>query len=339
MPYVWEMIKEAAFHSDNTVITYAEIQEYIANHYSNVNKSTIIAQIIACSVNHATRPYYNNQKPRLCNTPHDFLYNVGRGQVMLYSPEKHGQWAIVKNADGVAEVKKIDKAGSNEEALLIHFATQTAPSMRPVQRKPRNGPTIPAPCESEVVRYLDEWKGLENYVLQEHALNKLFLNTYPENKNIDDVLIKVSALNDFYSTNIFSVFAVAKHIISLRIDERLAQDDEALVNDLALVEVAPGKTKNFYSFATKYCSHHRPDAYPIYDSYVANTLRHFRDVDAFFSFRNDELKFFSAFKKILMQFRSYYGLNDYSLKSIDRYLWLLGKEYLPKNYGSRKPQL
>ena len=29
-----------------------------------------------------------------------------------------------------------------------------------------------------------------------------------------------------------------------------------------------GKKKNLYSFASKYCSHHNPEAYPIYDSYV-----------------------------------------------------------------------
>jgi hypothetical protein len=59
-----------------------------------------------------------------------------------------------------------------------------------------------------VRHYLDKWDALENYTLQENALKKLFFQTYPQNTDIDDVLIKVSALNDFYSTNIFSVFTV-----------------------------------------------------------------------------------------------------------------------------------
>jgi len=33
---------------------------------------------------------------------------------------------------------------------------------------------------------------------------KLFTETYPENTKMDDVLIKVCSLNDFYSTYIFS---------------------------------------------------------------------------------------------------------------------------------------
>lgn len=81
-------------------------------------------------------------------------------------------------------------------------------------------------------------------------------------------LIKVSALNDFYSTNIFSPFQVAKHIINLDIDDRLQVGDVTLVNDIAKVTMDNGKVENFYFFATKYCSHHKPIDLPIYDSYV-----------------------------------------------------------------------
>lgn len=92
------------------------------------------------------------------------------------------------------------------------------------------------------------------YVLQERSLNKLFIETFPNNTKIEDILIKASALNDFYSTNIFSIFPVAKHILSLNIDERLKAGDTSLVSEIASVEIN-GKKKVFYSFA-KYCSHH-----------------------------------------------------------------------------------
>ena len=61
---------------------------------------------------------------------------------------------------------------------------------------------IPRPCKEEVIKYLNKWDSLENYVLQEKSLDKLFINTYPNNIEIEDILIKVSSLNDFYSTNI-----------------------------------------------------------------------------------------------------------------------------------------
>ena len=96
---------------------------------------------------------------------------------------------------------------------------------------------IPKPNKKEVIKYLNLWDSLENYVLQESSLDKLFFKTYPENKDINDILIKASSLNDFYSTNIFSIFPVAKHILELNIDERLKNGDESLVNDIAKVTI------------------------------------------------------------------------------------------------------
>jgi hypothetical protein len=191
---------------------------------------------------------------------------------------------------------------------------------------------IPKPCIGEIEKYLNKWDSLENYTLQENALEKLFNRTYPQNTEIEDVLIKVSSLNDFYSTNIFSPFTVAKHIVELNIDKRLEESDVTLVNDIAKVKMDNGNVINFYSFATKYCSHHKPYDYPIYDSYVYKILRYFRDEDSFHKFRTAELKEFPVFKDILITFRNFYGLDNYSLKDIDRYLWQLGKEKFPNKY-------
>lgn len=81
------------------------------------------------------------------------------------------------------------------------------------------------PSPDEVQKYLLKWDNLGSYVVQEEALDDLFMKTYPNNTDIKQVIIKVSALNDFYSTNIIKVFNVAKHIIDLNIDERLAIND------------------------------------------------------------------------------------------------------------------
>ena len=190
---------------------------------------------------------------------------------------------------------------------------------------------IPTPCKKEVQKYLDLWDSLENYVLQENSLYKLFNKTYPKNTDIDDILIKASSLNYFYSTNIFSIFPVAKHILELDIDERLKNGDTSLVNDIADVTIS-GVKKHFYSFATKYCSHHNSDAFPIYDDFVKKVLLYFKSKDKFDVFTADDLKDYSKFKNILISFKKYYDIDNYSLKDIDRYLWQLGKKYFPKNY-------
>ena len=196
-------------------------------------------------------------------------------------------------------------------------------------RKPLQN--IETPCPEQVQYYLDAWDKQENYVLQENALDKLFFETYPNNTDINDILIKASSLNDFYSTNIFSIFAVAKHIHSLNIDSRLREGDLSLVDDIAEITIG-GKQKCFYSFASKYCSHHEPTLFPIYDFYVERVLIHFRQVDVFCDFQNEDLKQYPKFMAVLDAFQQHYGLMEYNKKDLDRYLWQLGKRYFPRKY-------
>jgi len=230
------------------------------------------------------------------------------------------RFRLFLDSDGTAEsvLKKQKKTGS-----------------RTTTRKKKIKVDVPSPSNEQVDYYLEKWKELENYRLQEDALNKLFFELCPENKDIADILIKASTLNNFYSTNIFSIYPVAKHIHELDIDSRLEAGDAGLVADIQQVMIG-GKKKNFYSFATKYCSHHNPFAYPIYDSYVDEVLRYFRNRDSFFNFKDGDLKKYEKFKSILIAFQSFYDLDEYNLKQIDQYVWQLGKEYFPRNYGKKK---
>ena len=185
------------------------------------------------------------------------------------------------------------------------------------------------PTTGEVDKYLHQWDDLENYVNQEKALDKLFFQLCKTNVDLSDILIKCSALNDFYSTNIFDIHSVAKHIFRIpRIDERLVQGDLSLIDEIYHVEVGKDKKEHcFYSFASKYCSHHQPFKYAIFDNYVEKVLVYFRKRDHFFEFQNEELRYYPSFISIVRKFQKYYGLEDYNLKQIDKYLWQLGKEY------------
>ena len=104
-----------------------------------------------------------------------------------------------------------------------------------------------------------------------------------------------------------------------------------------------GKTKKLYSFATKYCSHHKPDVYPIYDDYINKILRYYRDIDGFSKFTNKMLLDYRSFHAILHDFQRFYKLESYTVKEIDQYLWQLGKANFPKKYwrcvyGKRKKE-
>ncbi len=188
---------------------------------------------------------------------------------------------------------------------------------------------IDTPNEKVVNSYLLKWDKLEKYSVQEKSLNLLFNNLCTDNVKIENVLLKVSVLNDFYSTNIFDTYAVSQHILSCNIDKDIEEKNIDLVNKIALITIG-GKTRNFYSFASKYCSHHRPDIYPIYDAYVEKMLMYFKNVDGFSIFYKYELKSYKKYLDIINKFRVFYNLENFSLRKIDIYLWLLGKEFFKK---------
>lgn len=191
---------------------------------------------------------------------------------------------------------------------------------------------IPTPNKRIIEEYLTKWDNLEDhYIWQESSLDKLFHKDYKKNTDLNEILIKCSCLNDFYSTNIFLIYPVAKNIYDLKIDERLKDGDPSLVNDIAHVTIS-GKEKVFYSFASKYCSHHNNIEFPIYDYFVDRMLMYFKSKDKFAKFTKEDLKDYIKFKNILIQFKKFYNIDEYNLRDIDKYLWIAGKEYFPKKY-------
>ena len=198
---------------------------------------------------------------------------------------------------------------------------------------------IQQPSKQVILNYLDKWEKLQGYPEQEEALELLFQNTFPNNKNLYEVLLKCSTLNDFYGTNIFNIFPLANHIVNLDIDTKIKNGDPHLPNDISLghgIKSKSGKELKLFSFATKYCSHHNPNDFPIFDSFVEKLLIYFKDKDKFSDFNNLDLRDYVLFKKIILNFRNAYHLEEFNLKQIDKYLWQQGKEAFPKQYGKRK---
>jgi len=193
-----------------------------------------------------------------------------------------------------------------------------------VTKPPRPDPTL-------ISEYLSRWSKLEHYRLQEESFGLLVCELCPTNTKIEHVLLKVSALNDFYSTNIYDTYSVAKHILNQDFDTRLAADDYELVNEVARISLK-GKSKYFYSFASKYCSHHKPRNYPIFDSFIEKMMLHYKKTDGFTVFLNSDLKDYPQFISIIESFRQFYNLQTFSLKQIDVFLWMVGKECFPRKY-------
>jgi hypothetical protein len=333
---VWQMIKEAVAELGGDAITNADIRKYILDLYGDVNEGTINDQIIICCVNRPSRVNFpENHKARIADGQYDFLYSTKRGVVVLYDPEKHGKWEITA-IDGKPVVKQLDKDVEMTTPVQHHAYSYQKSDSRRIR------PDIERPSPEAVKFYLHKWDTLENNKAQESALNKLFWNICPRNTSLDDVLIKVSTLNDFYSTNLYNVFAMAKHIVNLNIDERLERGDTSVVTDIAsghgLKHTKSGKEIQFFSFATKYCSHHRPLIFPIYDSYVEELLVYLKDIDGFASFSREGLHNIDVFLRTLNRLMKFYSLESFTLKDIDKYLWQYGKEKFPKVYERKQSE-
>jgi hypothetical protein len=192
---------------------------------------------------------------------------------------------------------------------------------------------ITKPSVKQVEKYLRKWEKDPKYPVQDRIVVPLFKH-YPHNTKIEEVLHKVTILNFFYSTQIRDTFTVAQHIVRLKIDKQLRKGEEDIVEEIAKVSIG-GKERRFYSFATKYCSHHQPDVYPIYDSFVREGLAYFNEQDIFADFTKKAIwEDYTTFKQVILAFQKEYKLDSCSLRDIDRYLWLLGREKFPKIYNN-----
>lgn len=193
------------------------------------------------------------------------------------------------------------------------------------------------PSRAESDYYWSLWTTLDRYRDVEEALLRMF-QTRHDDTYLDqlDLLIKCSALNDFYSTNIYSIYRVVDHYRKYDLARRMDEGDLSLVEDLRKIKME-GKDKpwDFYSFATKFCAHHNPEIFPIYDYYVDKMLREFRNRDKKLKFRNSDLKDYVTFRDILCEFRKVYGIEDLTFRKVDIMLWLGGKACFPRNYKKK----
>jgi hypothetical protein len=129
----------------------------------------------------------------------------------------------------------------------------------------------------------------KKYIIVEGSLGELF-SWYHENTDLNHVLWKVALLNPLYqlhipaySPDIPDIVDVASFINSnaQEIDSALALGLPEIVNKITSIAV-PGKNhRYYYSFATKFCSWHNPESYPIWDSHVDNYLWTLREQGRF----------------------------------------------------------
>jgi hypothetical protein len=187
---------------------------------------------------------------------------------------------------------------------------------------------VETPTVELVQRFINNFDKNDNLVVVEDVLSELF-RRYPRNYILRDVLIKVTALNSLYSTQIYAVVEVAKHIVEADVDDDIQAGRADVVDKIARVEVGE-KIRTNYSFASKYCHWHQPEMYPIYDSYVDQLLWAYRVQHKFETFNQADLRYYPRYKEIVESFRKSYNLTQFGFKNLDKFLWGYGREYASK---------
>jgi hypothetical protein len=161
-----------------------------------------------------------------------------------------------------------------------------------------------------------------DYEVTEGALAEL-IKQFPRNTDRSQVLLKVAAINQLYTVNVYAVRIVADHIADLKIDAHLDAGSVQLVDMIAQVRLGENKQRTYLSFASKYCSWHRPADYPIWDACARKCLSAYK-LEFGLGFARADLWEYISFFDAVKEFRDRFGLRPLTFKQIDKFLYLKG---------------
>ena len=116
--------------------------------------------------------------------------------------------------------------------------------------------------ETSLKKYVDIFINQEMYFVNDLKNVDLF-QSIPLNTVADDMRTKLSSMNDPDVSNHALMEDVIRHIINLKVDDRIKRGDLSVVEDISNFS-ANGKSYHLLHFASVYCNFHRPDTFPIY---------------------------------------------------------------------------
>jgi len=161
---------------------------------------------------------------------------------------------------------------------------------------------------NEFVQYYIKSFDKDNRISLTDKSISILLKKFPNNVELEEILLKVVSINTLYSTSILDTIKMAEWILKCNIDDRLKNGKADLVNNIAVGHgIRSNQSKDklnpkdliFYSFATKYCSWHNNNSFPIYDSFVEKILIEYQKRDKFSNFKAIELKDYCVFKNVI----------------------------------------
>lgn len=140
---------------------------------------------------------------------------------------------------------------------------------------------------------------------------------------LDTVLVKVAAVNQLYSANVYAVARMAQHIVSVMANWATRSAVADLVEQIADLPPNPedGKTRYHLSFASKFAHFFIDDVHcPVYDGYVIDMVGHLLGHS---DMCRDGTHPYFAFVTNLDRLRTNAEL-ECSYSELDHYLWIAG---------------
>src|SRR5579871_2147876 len=191
----------------------------------------------------------------------------------------------------------------------------------------KRNPYAERPTKQSVLHFIERANEKNPKFEADYEAVAAFFKKFRRNDALTPIYLKTHLVNSIFNTRIRDVYnhALGIHQRVERLDERLKAGDESLVNEIATYKMKGKRGFRFYSFATKYCHCHSPKHFPIYDSYVADSLVQFKKYFRFAVFNRPALRIdYGLFKEVLDKFRVTFGLTGLSAREIDRFLWKMG---------------
>ncbi|HUT59027.1 MAG TPA: hypothetical protein VNA25_14355 [Phycisphaerae bacterium] len=173
-------------------------------------------------------------------------------------------------------------------------------------------------------KQLGQWQAIDR------ALDAL-AERFPEFDG-DSVLLKATAINALYGTNVMAIWRMADHVRKVIAETDLPSAGPQLVERLAALPKAPRQKKDrrHLSFASKFTHFFVDrDRFPMMDKYTAKMVRFHLGRRQII---RDPARPYSAFCENLKRLRSLAGLTCFT-RELDHYLWLAGlyREWLGGN--------
>jgi hypothetical protein len=191
--------------------------------------------------------------------------------------------------------------------------------------------TIPDPVTSidaNIKAFDDE----PSTALAEASLREL-IAAFPRNTSVNHVLLKMIAINRLYRARVLDkdMEPLAAHIANISdLDQMLAS---GMTEAVTRIYDSSGTERKYYSFATKFCSWHNQNGYSLWDYNVDEALWAYKKRDSFADFKRQDLCEYPRLIEIVKEFRAFYGLQQYSVKNTDKFLWRIGGKLLEDHFG------